>query len=55
MKLNESFIDFNQIKIFTFPSELILDCTSYTTSIDIWAGAYVPTKFYASKPLLKGK
>ena len=35
--------------------ELIVGCTTYTTSIDIWAGACVMTEFYAGVPIFKGK
>ena len=35
--------------------ELILGCTSYTTSVDIWAAACVITEFYSGVPLFKGK
>ena len=35
--------------------ELILGCTSYTTSVDIWAAACVVTEFYSGVPLFKGK
>jgi glycogen synthase kinase 3 beta len=34
--------------------ELIVGCTSYTTSIDIWAAACVLTEFYSGVPLFKG-
>ena len=34
--------------------ELIVGCTSYTPSIDIWAGACVMVEFYAGVPLFKG-
>lgn len=34
--------------------ELIVGCTTYTTSIDIWAGACVMTEFYAGVPIFKG-
>jgi glycogen synthase kinase 3 beta len=34
--------------------ELIVGCTSYTSSIDIWAAACVLTEFYSGVPLFKG-
>jgi glycogen synthase kinase 3 beta len=34
--------------------ELIVGCTSYTNSIDIWAAACVLTEFYSGVPLFKG-
>lgn len=35
--------------------ELIVGCTTYTPSIDIWAGACVMVEFYSGVPLFKGK
>lgn len=35
--------------------ELLLGCTSYTPSIDVWAGACVMAEFYSGVPLFKGK
>lgn len=35
--------------------ELLAGCTSYTTSIDLWAAACVMVEFYSGVPLFKGK